>query len=241
MVLEVLKFPDSRLRKKSLPVEEVTEELRVFANDMIETMYSCGGIGLSAPQVNRLIRLLVMDTRLKGEAKERYAEAEGKGMTELEKGIEQPFVIFNPTVVFEKGDITFNEGCLSLPGYYDFVSRFSHIKVEGLNIKGEKFLVEVDGLMAICIQHEIDHLDGKLFIDRLSPIRSLRIKKKIKKFGYSSKKSEDSSEEIVASTDTNGGNSSTEENLNQSKNKSSSSPFLLDGLEKLNGRTRREM
>jgi peptide deformylase len=105
-------------------------------------------------------------------------------MTELEQKIEQPLVLFNPEIVSKKGKTTYDEGCLSVPSYYETVERFDEIEVKALDIDGKPIRFTTDGLLAICIQHEIDHLDGKLFIDRLSPIKSARIKSKIKKFGY---------------------------------------------------------
>lgn len=179
-ILEILKFPDPRLRRKAEEVKAVTPELKSFAQDMLTTMYASKGIGLAAPQVNRSIRLLVADTRPR-DTGGRYSI---EGMTELEKAVSQPFVIFNPVITKRQGKTTYDEGCLSVPGYYETVERSDRITVEGLNIEGESFSVDVDGLLAICIQHEIDHLDGKLFIDRLSPIKSARLKSKIKKFGY---------------------------------------------------------
>lgn len=179
MILEVLKFPDPRLRKKCKPVAKVTPELAQFAQDMLETMYSFKGIGLAAAQVDRQIRLLVTDTRPREEG--RYKPED---QTELEKVIEQPLILFNPEIVSKVGKTTYDEGCLSVPTYYETVSRYETIEVKALNEKGERIQFKVDGLLAICIQHEIDHLDGKLFIDRLSPIKSARIKSKIKKFGY---------------------------------------------------------
>ena len=178
-ILEILKFPDPRLRKKGKPVAEVTDELRAFAQDMLETMYSFKGIGLAAAQVDRQIRFLVTDTRPREGG--RYKPEE---QTELEAKVEQPLFLFNPVIVKKRGKTTYDEGCLSVPTYYETVERFDWIEVEALNLQGEKIRFETDGLLAICIQHEIDHLDGKLFIDRLSPIKSSRIKSKIKKFGY---------------------------------------------------------
>ncbi|MCB0366374.1 MAG: peptide deformylase [Bdellovibrionaceae bacterium] len=184
--LEILKFPDPRLRKKSVAVKEVTSELKQLAEDMLETMYSFSGIGLAAPQVNHQVRLLVTDTRPRENGRYKIED-----MTELEQAIEQPLVIFNPVVVSKKGKTTYDEGCLSVPTYYETVQRAELIEVEGLNLDGETFRFQMDGLLAICIQHEIDHLDGKLFIDRLSPIKSNRIKSRIKKFGYPDPEKED--------------------------------------------------
>lgn len=179
MILEILKYPDPRLRKKCAPVKEVTPELTQFAKDMLETMYSFNGIGLAAAQVNRQIRLLVADTRPKEGGRYKIED-----MTELEQKAPMPFVIFNPEIVAKEGKTTYDEGCLSIPSYYETVERFDTIEVKGLDIDGRPFQIRADGLLSICIQHEIDHLDGKLFIDRLSPVKSARLKAKIKKFGY---------------------------------------------------------
>lgn len=180
-MLEVLKFPDPRLRRRCEPVEKVTPELQQLAKDMLETMYSFNGIGLAAAQVDRTVRLLVVDTRPKNEEGKRYDNSE---QTDLEKAIDQPLILFNPVIVKKEGKTTFDEGCLSVPGYYETVERFDLIEVEALDINGKKITIKTDGLLAICIQHEIDHLDGKLFIDRLSLVKSNRIKSKIKKYGY---------------------------------------------------------
>lgn len=178
-VLEVLKFPDSRLRLKCKPVERVTPDLRQLAEDMLETMYSFKGIGLAAAQVNRQVRLLVVDTRPRENG--RYKPED---QTELEKAVVQPLALFNPVIKAKEGRTTYDEGCLSVPTYFETVERFNLIEVTGLDINGHAVTFTTDGLLAICIQHEIDHLDGKLFIDRLSPIKSARIKNKIRKHGY---------------------------------------------------------
>lgn len=188
--LEILKFPDPRLRKKGVEVKDVTPELQQLAKDMLETMYESRGIGLAAAQVNVQVRLVVLDTRPKENG--RYKPEE---MTELEKAIPQPLVLFNPTVTKKQGKTTYEEGCLSVPTYFETVERADIITVEALDINGKKISFEADGLLAICIQHEIDHLDGKLFIDRLSPIKSIRIKSKIKKFGYPDPSEKDKVEE----------------------------------------------
>lgn len=190
-LLEVLKFPDPRLRKKCVAVKEVTPELKAFAGDMLETMYSFKGIGLAAAQVNRQIRLLVADTRPREEGRFKPED-----MTELERAVPQPLILFNPVIVSKEGKTTYDEGCLSVPTYYETVERFELIEVKALGANGEPLHFKTDGLLSICIQHEIDHLDGKLFIDRLSPIKSLRIKNKIKKFGYPDPSHPQSEEEI---------------------------------------------
>lgn len=179
-ILEVLTFPDPRLRKLSQPVAEVNEEVAQYTQDMLETMYDFRGIGLAAPQVNRLERIIVIDTRPK-DKEGRYNLEE---MTELEKQVPQPLIIINPEITKKEGKTTYDEGCLSVPSYYETVERFEYIEMKALNEKGEEFSVQTDGLLSICIQHEIDHLDGKLFIDRLSAIKSNRVKAKIKKHGY---------------------------------------------------------
>lgn len=180
-LLEVLKFPDSRLRHKGRKVEKVTAELQKLADDMLETMYAESGIGLAAIQVGVDVRLLVIDISPRNSSDRYELEA---GMTDLEKQVTQPIVIFNPEITKKEGKTTYDEGCLSVPGFYESVQRSKYIEVKGLNREGEPVEYKLDGLLAICMQHEIDHLDGKVFIDRLSPIKSNRIKAKIKKFGY---------------------------------------------------------
>lgn len=180
-VLEVLKFPDSRLRHKAVEVAEVTSDLKTLADDMLETMYAQKGIGLASIQVGVEKRLLVIDIMPTDE--ESKAEVE-ESLTELEKQTPMPIVIFNPVITKKEGQTTYEEGCLSVPGFYESVARSKYIEVEGLGRDGEPIEYKLDGLLAICMQHEIDHLDGKVFIDRLSPIKSNRIKSKIKKFGY---------------------------------------------------------
>lgn len=190
-LLEILKFPDSRLRHKGREVEQVTPDLQKLADDMLETMYAEKGIGLAAIQVGVEVRLLVIDIQPQGED-DRY-ELE-KGMTDLEKQVTQPIVIFNPQITKKEGKTTYDEGCLSVPGFYESVVRSKYIEVKGLGRDGQPVEYKLDGLLAICMQHEIDHLDGKVFIDRLSPIKSNRIKAKIKKYGYP-KPDEESEEE----------------------------------------------
>lgn len=179
MILEILKFPDPRLRKKAKPVSEVTPELKTLAENMLETMYQFRGIGLAATQVGQEVRLLVMDTRPKENGRYKIED-----MTELEQAVPQPIILFNPEIVASEGETTFDEGCLSVPGYYETVSRFDYVEVKGLNEHGDEIIIKTDGLLSICLQHEMDHLDGKLFIDRLSVIRANRLKNKIKKNGY---------------------------------------------------------
>lgn len=190
-ILEVLKYPDPRLRDKALPVDQVTPDLLQLADDMLETMYAENGIGLASIQVGVRKKLLVIDIRPMTEG-DRYDLSQ---MTDLEKQVEMPLVIFNPEIIKKEGKTTFDEGCLSLPGYYETVQRFNKIEVTGLDRKGQKMHLELDGLLSICMQHEMDHLDGKVFLDRLSPIKSARLKSKIKKYGYTKKKKDDESDD----------------------------------------------
>lgn len=179
--LEILTFPNPILRKVSTAVETVTDEMRAFVQDMIETMYESRGIGLAAPQVGRNIRLIVLDTRPKENGRYQIED-----MTELERKAYHngPLVLFNPEVKKKQGKQTYEEGCLSVPTFYETVERADVIELHALNEQGEKIVIEADGLLSVCLQHEIDHLDGKLFIDRLSMIKSTRIKDKIRKHGY---------------------------------------------------------
>lgn len=197
-LLEILKFPDPRLRKKCKRVEQVTPDLQQFAKDMLETMYSFNGIGLAAAQVDRQIRLLVCDTRPRENGRYKLED-----MSELEKAVVQPLVLFNPEIITQQGKTTYDEGCLSVPTYYETVERSDIVEVKGLDIDGNPTQFQADGLLAICIQHEIDHLDGKLFIDRLSPIKSARIKAKIKKFGYPDPSGHPESEEEIEKAEAN--------------------------------------
>ncbi len=179
-MLDILKYPDPRLKQKSVSVEQVTEELKTFAEDMLETMYASGGIGLAAPQVDKRINLIVIDTRFRDE----NGEIQKEHLTPLEAQVEFPLVLFNPEIQVKKGETSFQEGCLSLPGYVELVDRAEYVEVTALNKNGEPFTIKTDGLLAICLQHEMDHLEGKLFIDRISFMKSDRLKKKIKKLGY---------------------------------------------------------
>lgn len=181
-LLEILTYPDVRLREVSRPVTEVTPELKKLADDMLETMYDAAGIGLAAPQVNQHVRLLVIDIR--PPAKKTEDKDTKNNMTELEKSTPFPLVLFNPEIINGEGKTTYDEGCLSVPGYYETVERYNKIQVKALNKEGESFTFFADGLLAICIQHEMDHLEGKLFIDRISFTRANKVKNLIKKQGY---------------------------------------------------------
>ncbi len=158
--LTILHFPDERLRTVAKPVEQVDDALRALIDDMFETMYDAPGIGLAATQVNVHKRLVVIDV------------SEEKN---------EPLVLINPEIIAREGDEEMDEGCLSVPGIYETVRRADRIKVRALNRHGEAFELETDGLLAVCIQHEIDHLDGKLFVDYLSTLKRQRIRKKLEK------------------------------------------------------------
>jgi peptide deformylase len=144
-------------------------------------MYGAKGIGLAAPQVGELKRLVVIDTRPRDKEGQRYKYDE---MTEMEKKVEQPLILVNPVIVKGEGKTTFDEGCLSVPSFFETVERNLVVTVKAQNLNGEEFTLTTDGLLGICIQHELDHLEGTLFIDHLSFIKSQRIKTQIKKHGY---------------------------------------------------------
>ena len=156
----ILHFPDPKLRTRSTPVEEVDDETRVLIDEMFETMYEAPGIGLAAPQVAVFKRVIVVDV------------SENKT---------SPLAMINPEIVESRGNEVMDEGCLSVPGIYEPVERADWIKVRALDRNGESFELEASGLEAVCIQHEIDHLDGKLFVDYLSEIKRQRIRKKMEK------------------------------------------------------------
>ena len=158
--LTVLHFPDPRLRKKARAVAGVDAGIRQLSGDMLETMYAENGIGLAATQVNIQQRVVVMD---------------------LSAEKNDPVTLVNPEITEKSGTEEMEEGCLSVPGYSDLVRRAEKITCRYLNLDGEIIEEEADGLRAVCIQHEIDHLDGKLFIDYLSPMKKRRIRKKIEK------------------------------------------------------------
>lgn len=160
-LLPILNFPDPRLRTKAKPVEVVDDQIRTLAADMLETMYAAPGIGLAASQVDRHIQLIVMD---------------------LSEEKNQPMVFINPRITPLTEDTQpYEEGCLSVPQIFDKVERPARIKIEALDLDGKTFTLEADGLLAVCIQHEMDHLDGKLFVDYLSPLKRQRIREKIAK------------------------------------------------------------
>ena len=183
-VLEVLKFPDPRLRQKAKKVLSLTDELSILAKNMLETMKIKKGIGLAAVQVGQRVRLLVADTRseLLEDEEARYSPLGLK--QDLVAKIKQPLILFNPEILKKTGQVFYKEGCLSFPSYYAEVKRAEKVQVKAKNKKWEDVLFETDGLLSICIQHEIDHLNGKLFVDHLSPIKAQKIREEIKKYGY---------------------------------------------------------
>ncbi len=158
--LTILEFPDPRLRTRAKPVETVDDELRTLIDDMFETMYAAPGIGLAATQVDVHQRLLVTDVTSDKSA---------------------PYVLINPEILEKDGVAVTEEGCLSVPGYYEEVERAEHIRVRFLDRNGDEVEMEAEGLLAVCIQHEMDHLDGKLFVDYLSEAKRMRIRKKLVK------------------------------------------------------------
>lgn len=159
-VLEVLHFPDARLRKKALPVANIDSSVKELAEHMIETMYAENGIGLAATQVNVQKRVVVMDLSI----------------TKSE-----PVVMVNPEVLTTSGLEQMQEGCLSVPDVYETVERAEKISFHYFTLENKHIVQEAEGLLAVCVQHEIDHLNGKLFIDYLSPLKRNRIAKKLEK------------------------------------------------------------
>lgn len=179
--LEILTYPNPILREVSVPVKTFDAKLKKLVADMLETMYDAKGIGLAAPQVGELIQMLVIDTRPRDEEERRY---DYDNLSDLEKKIEQPLVLINPQIVKGYGSTTFDEGCLSIPSFFETVKRFEKIDMKAQDVNGNEFTFTVDGLLAICIQHEMDHLAGTLFIDHISFLKSNKIKNTIKKSGY---------------------------------------------------------
>ena len=160
-ILPILCYPDPRLHKVAQPVQAVDERIQTLVADMLATMYDAQGIGLAATQVDVHERVVVIDT-----SEERN----------------QPQVLINPAIVLaSSAQVTGDEGCLSVPGIYDGVQRASAVRVQALDEKGHSRIIEADGLLAVCIQHELDHLQGKVFVDYLSPLKRGRIKSKLLK------------------------------------------------------------
>lgn len=158
--LNILQFPDPRLRTVARPIDAVDDSVHKLVDDMLETMYAAHGIGLAATQVNRRERVLVMD---------------------LSETRDQPQVLINPEITAREGTQVCEEGCLSVPGEYAEVERAEHIRVSALDRDGNPVEFDANGLLAVCIQHEIDHLDGRVFVDYLSPLKRRMIEKRMKK------------------------------------------------------------
>ena len=159
-LLNILHFPDNKLRQKGENIGTFDTKLQKTAHDMLETMYASRGIGLAAVQVNMPIRLIVID---------------------ISESRDKPLFLVNPVITAKKDKIVFEEGCLSVPGFYEQVERYNSVKFTYQNLDGGICTEDAEGLLAVCVQHEIDHLDGKLFVDYISELKRDRIAKKIKK------------------------------------------------------------
>ena len=166
-ILDVLRFPDERLRTVAAPVETITPELQQIVDDMFETMYAEEGIGLAATQVDIHQRIIVID---------------------VSENREDPLVLINPEILEQAGSTGIEEGCLSVPDHRALVPRAEWVKVRALDRNGQPFELEADDLLAICIQHEMDHLVGKLFVDYLSPLKRQRIRQKLEKMAREDRK-----------------------------------------------------
>ena len=160
MILNILKYPDKRLRTIAKPVISVDETIKQQVKNMFETMYEAPGIGLASTQVNFHQRIIVID---------------------VSDQCNEPICLINPEVIEKSGEIQWEEGCLSVPDYYENVIRANDIKIQALNQNGESFELEASEMLSVCIQHEIDHLDGILFVDHLSKLKQKRLKKKTEK------------------------------------------------------------
>ena len=156
--LDILQFPDTALRKVATPVLEVDGRIDTLVGDMLETMYEAPGIGLAATQIDVHERLVVIDVSEEGDS---------------------PLVLINPEILKLEGEQEMQEGCLSIPGIFENIKRAADIRVAAVDRQGEPFEMDADGLLAVCIQHEVDHLDGKLFVDYLSILKRNRIRKKM--------------------------------------------------------------
>lgn len=159
-ILNILNYPDPRLHKIAQPIEAVDNSIKKLIDDMAETMYAAPGIGLAATQVNRHLQLILVD------------------ISEKKDDLK---VLINPIIIHASGHQIYEEGCLSVPDVFESVNRAETIKVKALDCEGENFEIEADGLLAVCIQHEMDHLLGKVFVEYLSPLKQSRIKIKMKK------------------------------------------------------------
>ena len=159
-LLPILHYPDPRLHMRARVVDRVDADIRQLAADMSETMYAAPGIGLAATQVNRHVRVIVID---------------------VSEDRSQLLTVINPELIEKSGECDGEEGCLSVPGIYETVKRAAQVKVRALNVEGETFELDATDLLAVCIQHEMDHLDGKVFVEYLSRLKQTRIKAKLVK------------------------------------------------------------
>lgn len=159
-ILPILQYPDERLHKVAKKVESINGALQKLISDMAETMYAAPGIGLAATQVDVHLQLIVID---------------------VSETHDDLLVLINPELLASEGENKFEEGCLSVPGIYDKVNRFEKIEVRALNAQGEEFILKTEGLLSVCIQHEMDHLQGKVFVEHLSHLKQVRIRAKLKK------------------------------------------------------------
>lgn len=159
-ILNILQYPDPRLHKVAAPVAKIDDEIRKLAADMAETMYAAPGVGLAATQVDVHKRIVVID---------------------ISEARDQLMVLINPEIVEATGSAEYEEGCLSLPGVFDTVTRAKHVKARALDQHGQAIEIETEGLLAVCVQHEIDHLEGKLFVEYLSRLKQSRIAARLKK------------------------------------------------------------
>lgn len=159
-ILPILQYPDERLHKVAKKVDTITQVTRKLISDMAETMYAAPGVGLAATQVNVHAQIIVID---------------------VSESHDELLVLINPELLMSEGESKCEEGCLSVPGIYEKVQRAERIAVRALNAKGEAFTLQAEGLLAVCIQHEMDHLQGKVFVERLSHLKQVRIRNKLKK------------------------------------------------------------
>ena len=160
MILPILEYPDKRLRTVAKPVEKINDTINKLIKDMFDTMYNAPGIGLAATQVNSHQRIIVVD---------------------VSENQNEPISLINPEIIYKSGEIESEEGCLSVPSYYENVKRASNIRIKSIDKNGNSIQTNASGVLAICIQHEIDHLDGILFVDHLSKLKQKRLKKKAQK------------------------------------------------------------
>ena len=172
--LKIYSFPDLVLTQKAIPIERVEKDLHRLADDMLETMYDAPGVGLAANQVGILKRIIVVDTDYEIKESDLLEDADGPIMVHR-----KPKIMINPEIISKEGKTVYCEGCLSVPEYTAEVERAKKIKIQYQDIDGKTLVLDADELLAICLQHELDHLDGKLFIDRLSPAKKGLARKKV--------------------------------------------------------------